>query len=264
MKILQDIIKNKLSEISDRKQLCPIKVLEKRRSFTAPTVPLEKYLTKDSLSGVIAEIKRSSPSAGVFHSKIDITKTSIGFMRSGASALSILTDNKFFSGSIDDLQTARDHNFCPILRKDFILDEYQILESKAYGADCILLIARILKWESLCALVKLSQSLGLSVLVEAHNKNEIIQISSLENVIFGINSRDLDTLEINHDLFAEAINLLPVESIKVAESGIQQPARIDHLRSIGYRGFLIGEKFMRASNPVDEIQEFISNLNRGE
>jgi indole-3-glycerol phosphate synthase len=260
MKILSEIIASKQKEIADRKELYPTKLLEQRKSFTAPVVSIEKYLSRTDLKGIIAEIKRASPSGGIFHEKLNIAETSIGFMQAKASALSILSDNKFFRGSLEDLQIARDNNYCPILRKDFILDEYQIIEAKAYGADCILLIAKILSKLQLRTFTNFAKSLRLSVLIEAHDKEELNTVCEIENVLYGVNSRNLDTLEFNHDLVDEALSVLPKESIKVAESGIRSPERVRELRNKGYLGFLIGEQFMRSTNPTESIQNFISKI----
>src|SRR3954462_11709546 len=145
MNILDQIIEHKRKEVEERKSLYPTKLLEKSIYFSSPTVSLRKYIRRPDLSGVIAEIKRKSPSKGVLNKNVSIERTSIGYMQAGASALSILTDTKFFGGTNEDLTTARKFNFCPILRKDFTVDEYQLIEAKSIGADAILLIAAVLE-----------------------------------------------------------------------------------------------------------------------
>src|SRR5580700_3378362 len=144
MNILDEIIANKKKEVEERKSLYPVKLLEKSIFFTSPVVSLKKYLLRDDKEGIIAEIKRRSPSKGVLNQHISIEKISIGYMQGGASALSVLTDTKFFGGTNEDLIIARKFNYCPILRKDFTIDEYQIIEARYIGADAILLLANVL------------------------------------------------------------------------------------------------------------------------
>ena len=144
MTILEQIIEHKRKEVVQRKELYPIKLLEKSIYFSSPTVSLKQYLVREDKIGIIAEIKRRSPSLGMINAYVDVERTSIGYMQAGASAISVLTDQTFFAGKNEDLTIARKFNYCPILRKDFTVDEYQIIEAKSIGADAILLLANVL------------------------------------------------------------------------------------------------------------------------
>src|ERR1044071_3705561 len=173
MNILEEIIEHKRKEVEERKSLYPVKLLEKSIYFPSPSVSLRKYIQRPDKSGVIAEIKRKSPSKGVLNKNVSIERTSIGYMQAGASALSILTDKQFFGGNNEDLTTARKFNFCPIIRKDFTIDEYQIIEAKSIGADAILLIAAVLDPKLSQALTSFAHSLGMEVLLEVHDEQEL-------------------------------------------------------------------------------------------
>ena len=173
MDILEKIIAHKYREVEERKSLYPVKLLEQSIFFASPVVSLKKYVQRKDKSGIIAEFKRKSPSKGVINSAASVERTSIGYMQAGASALSILTDKEFFGGTSDDLTTARKFNFCPILRKDFVVNEYQIIEAKSIGADAILLIAAALTPARLSELAKVAKGLGLEVLMEVHTKEEL-------------------------------------------------------------------------------------------
>ncbi len=262
MNILEEIVANKIKETEERKSLYPVKLLEKSIHFGAPTVSLKKYLLRPDKSGIIAEIKRKSPSKGVINKYVSIERTSVGYMMAGASALSVLTDEKYFGGSSQDLLTARKYNFCPILRKDFIVDEYQVIESKSIGADVILLIAAVLTPERLKDLVTLARSLKMEVLLEVHNKEEIKSHVRGTDSIVGINNRDLKTFEVNYNTSIELGDFLPENIIRVSESGISDPATIIKLKGHGFKGFLIGEYFMSHSRPEKTCDDFVHNLMR--
>ena len=163
MNILDQIVAYKKQEVAERKELYPIKLLENSLYFSSPTVSLKKYLAREDKSGIIAEFKRKSPSKGIINAYADVEETSIGYMRAGASALSVLTDSHFFGGSGEDLKTARKFNFCPILRKDFTIDAYQVYEARSMGADAILLIAEILSEKEVKQLAELAKSLEMEV-----------------------------------------------------------------------------------------------------
>ena len=173
MNILDQIIEHKRKEVSERKELYPIKFLEQSIFFGTQPVSLKKYIQREDKSGIIAEIKRKSPSKGIINPHVSVERTSIGYMQAGASALSVLTDKNFFGGSNEDLTTARKYNFCPILRKDFTIEEYQIVEAKSIGADAILLIAAVLDASRLKALASFAHTFGLEVLLEVHNEEEL-------------------------------------------------------------------------------------------
>ncbi len=264
MNILEEIVAHKIMETEERKSLYPVKLLEKSIHFGAPAVSLKKYLLRPDKSGIIAEIKRKSPSKGMINKYVSVERTSTGYMMAGASALSILTDEKYFGGSSQDLLTARKFNFCPILRKDFIVDEYQVIETKSIGADAILLIAAVLSPEQLKKLANLARSLNLEVLLEVHNKDEIKNHVRGTDDIIGINNRDLKTFNVNYNTSIELGSLLPENIIKITESGISDPSTIIKLKAHGFKGFLIGEYFMSHSRPEKTCDDFIRNLKRME
>jgi indole-3-glycerol phosphate synthase len=262
MNILDKIIAHKHKEVAERKSLYPVKLLEQSIFFSSPTVSLKKYVQRKDKSGIIAEIKRKSPSKGTINSNVSIERTSIGYMQAGASALSILTDKEFFGGSSDDLTMARKFNFCPILRKDFIVDEYQIVEAKSIGADAILLIAAALPVKRLNELALFAKSLGLEILMEVHTAEELTSNQEAEVDLIGVNNRDLRTFTVSLDVSKELVPLMPKGKVLVSESGIDSPAAILELRKHGYEGFLMGETFMKHSRPEQAAKDFIEELNQ--
>ncbi len=262
MNILDKIVEQKRKEVDERKSIYPIKLLEQSIYFPTPPVSLKKYLLRNDKSGIIAEIKRKSPSKGMINPYISIERTSIGYMQAGASALSVLTDKQFFAGSNDDLTTARKFNFCPILRKDFIIDEYQIIESKSIGADAILLIASILDSGKLKKFCALAHTLGLEVLMEVHDEDELKRNVGAGADLVGVNNRDLRTFQITIDTSKRLSKLITDSMVKVAESGIESPEIIVDLRTYGFRGFLIGQTFMQNSRPEKAALNFIRELKR--
>lgn len=262
MNILEKIIERKKEEVQERKSLYSQKFLEQRIFFETRTVSLKKYLLRKDKSGIIAEIKRKSPSKGVLNPSISIERTSIGYMQAGASALSVLTDQEFFGGSNDDLTTARKFNFCPILRKDFIIDEYQIIEAKSIGADAILLIAAALDGGKLKELAAFAKSLGLETLLEVHSREELDNGLNEHIDLVGVNNRDLTTFEVDLNTSKELAAGIPSEFIKVSESGIISPEQVVDLKTHGYEGFLIGEQFMKESRPERACARFIEKLSQ--
>jgi indole-3-glycerol phosphate synthase len=260
MDILEEILNYKAKEVAERKELYPLRLLEKSIYFDSPCVSMKKYLLRPDKSGVIAEIKRKSPSKGVINPNVSIERTSIGYMQAGASALSILTDQKFFGGSSQDLTEARKFNFCPILRKDFIVDEYQVIESKSIGADVILLIAAALDPKKLKELCSMAHSLGLEVLLEVHNEKEMTDSLSATADLIGVNNRNLKTFELSVDTSRKLAAMIPSSMVKVSESGIDSPETIVDLRKHGFRGFLIGQTFMQHSRPEKAAMDFIKEL----
>ncbi len=259
MNILNTIIDYKKKEIQNHKELVTTKRLEKSLFFGGKTVSLSQYLRRPDKVGIIAEIKRSSPSKGIINDNIDVERLSISYMQSGASALSVLTDSHFFGGSNKDLQIARKYNFCPILRKDFIIDEYQILEAKSIGADCILLIATCLTPSSCKQLVQFAKSLHLEVLLEVHNKIEIQTHYDGNIDLIGVNNRDLKTFNTDIKTSLELYDSLPKEAVKVSESGIKNGKDIKILKECGFDGFLIGGYFMSKSEPSLACKEIIED-----
>ena len=262
MDILEKIIAHKLTEVENRKALFPEKLLEQSVYFEGKTVSLKKYLLREDMSGIIAEFKRNSPSKGVINSHAKVERTTIGYMQAGASALSILTDSEFFGGKNEDLTEARKFNFCPVLRKDFIIDEYQIIEAKSIGADAILLIAAALEPQKLMDLAAFSKGLGLEVLMEVHNQEELENNLSEHLDVVGVNNRNLKTFETSIEVSRGLASLIPDDFVKISESGISDPESIKDLRAYGYKGFLIGETFMKTARPEVTAKEFIDKLNR--
>lgn len=262
MNILEKIIARKEEEVREKKALYSQKLLEQKIYFETKTVSLKKYLLRKDKSGIIAEIKRKSPSRGVLNPAVSVERTSIGYMQAGASALSILTDKEFFGGSNEDLTTARKFNYCPILRKDFIIDEYQIIEAKSIGADAILLIAAALEPSELKKLAGFAKSLGLETLMEVHNREELENGLNEHIDLVGVNNRDLTTFEVDLETSATLGQLIPSDFIKVSESGIHSPEQVVELKSQGYEGFLIGEQFMKESRPEKACARFIEKLSQ--
>jgi indole-3-glycerol phosphate synthase len=264
MNILDEIVAHKRKETEERKSLYPVRLLEQSIYFATPCVSMRHYVRRPDKSGIIAEIKRKSPSKGVINAHVSVERVSIGYMQAGASAISVLTDQKYFGGSNEDLTTARKFNFCPILRKDFTADEYQILEAKSIGADVILLIAAALDAASLKSLTTFAHSLGLEVLLEVHTREELEYSLDAGADLIGVNNRDLKTFKISLDVSKELAPLIPDSVVKVSESGIESPETIIELRSFGYQGFLMGQNFMQHGSPEKACKEFIDELRRRE
>ncbi len=262
MDILEKIIAYKKAEVAERKALFPVKLLEKSIYFETPTVSLSHYLLREDKLGIIAEFKRHSPSKGNINPYAKVEEVTIGYMQAGASALSVLTDTQFFKGKNADLTEARKFNFCPILRKEFIINEYQIIEAKSIGADAILLIAECLDKRKLAQLAKFAQSLGLEVLTEIHAADQLDKLTPEINVV-GINNRNLKTFEVNIQTSKDLFPLIPDPFIKISESGISDPGTIIDLKTYGFQGFLIGEQFMKAASPAKACQQFIQAVKEG-
>lgn len=262
MDILEKIVAYKRKEVEDRKSLYPVKLLEQSIYFNTAPVSMSKYVTRDDLSGIIAEFKRRSPSKGIINAYASVERTTIGYMQAGASALSVLTDQPSFGGANADLTTARKFNYCPIIRKDFTIDEYQIIEAKSIGADAILLIAAILTPEEVKQLCRFAQSFGLEVLLEVHDESELRQNAEAGANLIGVNNRNLKTFEVSIDHSKELAPLIPDGVVKVSESGISDPATIIELKNYGYSGFLMGENFMKQSRPEQAARKFITALRK--
>ena len=211
-------------------------------------------------SGIIAEFKRKSPSKGNINLYAPVGASTLAYMQAGASALSVLTDKEFFGGKNADLTEARNYNYCPILRKDFIIDEYQVIEAKSIGADADLLIGALLNKGRVTQLAKLSTSLGMEVLFEIHDEKEIDMLCP-EIAHAGINNRNLQTFEIDIENALRLAEKLPAGMIKIAESGISTAEQVATFKQRGFHGFLIGEQFMKESQPGLACKKFIRQLN---
>lgn len=262
MNILDKIIAYKQKEVEERKSLYPVKLLEQSIYFATQPVSMKRYIQRDDLTGIIAEFKRKSPSKGIINAYAAVERTTMGYMQAGASALSVLTDKPSFGGSNEDLTMARKYNFCPIIRKDFTIDEYQIVEAKSIGADAILLIAAVLTPKTASRLCGFAHSLGMEVLLEVHDEDELKQHLEAGADLIGVNNRNLKTFEVSIDTSKRLASLIPDQVVKVSESGITDPNTIVELRKYGYQGFLMGENFMKHSRPDKAAREFVHELRK--
>ncbi len=258
MNILEKIIEQKKIEVERRKLLTPVAELERHGLFTRKTFSLRKALLDETKTGIIAEFKRRSPSKGTINDSARVVDTTAAYTKCGASGLSVLTDEDFFGGSAGDLLMAR-VNAIPILRKDFIIDEYQVIETKAMGADVILLIAACLTVTQVTTLATLARSLGLETLLEIHNEEELRHICD-EIDLVGINNRDLKTFEVDINRSVQLSKQIPADKVIIAESGIDDVQTIRLFKQAGFNGFLIGEKFMKAVDPAAEFEQFVQKL----
>lgn len=256
MTILETIIIQKRKAVDEAKEKNRILKLEGSKYFQRNTLPLTDYVVDPGKTGIIAEFKRKSPSKGIINSEASIEEVTTGYFRSGASALSILTDTEFFGGTTADLSRARELNPIPILRKDFIIDEYQIIEAKSVGADAILLIAAALNINETKELARFARSLNLQVLLEVHNAAELSHLNEFVNLV-GVNNRDLKTFAVDTEISAQLAGEIPAGFIKISESGITSPLILKRLRGCGYQGFLIGESFMRTPEPALAFSDFV-------
>jgi len=259
MNILDKIIANKKKEVAERKSLYPIKFLEKNIYFTSPAVSLKKFILREDKVGIIAEFKRKSPSKGIINQDAPVQQTTVGYANAGASALSILTDTEFFGGRNEDIISARKQNNIPILRKEFIVDEYQIVEAKSIGADAILLLANVLSANEIKQFATVAKWLGLEVLLEIRDKSELQSVNILIDCI-GVNNRNLKDFKVDVKHSFELAELIPKDFIKISESGIDSAKTIYELKKVGFNGFLIGETFMKHSHPEVACADFIKEV----
>lgn len=259
MNILDKIIFDKKREVELKKSIIPVSQLESSVLFDSRTISLSKIL-RSSQTGIIAEHKRRSPSKSEINYNFTVEEVVKGYESAGVCGISVLTDGKYFGGSLDDLLLARASVNVPLLRKEFIVDEYQILEAKAHGADLILLIAAVLTREEIKQLSEFAESLGLEVLLEVHNLEELRKSIMPSLNMIGVNNRNLKTFEVSLDFSKALASEIPNEFVKVSESGISSIEAINELKPYGYKGFLIGENFMKTDNAGASAKEFISKL----
>jgi indole-3-glycerol phosphate synthase len=258
MNILDTIIAHKRTEVAGKKAAMPIGMLEKSPFFSRPTLSLNAALRDPGSTGIIAEFKRRSPSKGVINDKVSVAEVTRGYTAGGAAGLSVLTDQQFFGGNEGDLCVARG-NAIPILRKEFIIDEYQIVEARAIGADVILLIAACLSPLAVKRLAGFALGLGLEVLLEIHGEEELEHICD-ETAIVGVNNRDLKTFTVDIDRSIRLSRQIPAGKLLVAESGISRVETIVQMRGAGFSGFLIGESFMKEADPGAAFGRFVGEL----
>lgn len=259
MNILEEIVAWKKQEVAERKQKVPVRELEQAIYFSRENYSLRAFLLDPVGTGIIAEFKRKSPSKGIFNAVAKPEIIAGAYAHYGASGLSILTDEKYFAGSSDDLRAARAACNIPILRKDFMIDEYQVIEAKAMGADVILLIAACLTKEQVGQLAFFARSLGLEVLLEIHSGEELEKLSPAVTIV-GVNNRNLATFKVDINRSIALAEQIPDEFVKIAESGISSPETILELRRAGFRGFLIGENFMKEKDPGEAFRLFVDWL----
>ena len=258
MNILDKIIEHKKTEVAQRKLTVPLADLQKSKFYSRETLSLKDFLLHRNRTGIIAEFKRQSPSRGVINGNADVVAVTTAYANNGASCLSVLTDETFFGGSTSDLMKAR-INEIPILRKDFIIDEYQITEAKAMGADVILLIAACLSVPGVKYLAGFAKKLGLDVLLELHAEEELEHICD-ETGFIGINNRNLKTFEVDIERSLKMAQKIPGDKIKIAESGIGSATTIELFRKNGFQGFLMGENFMKEADPGKAFAKFVREL----
>ncbi len=254
--ILERILARKREEIAERRRRVGQRELEQRLDSASPPRGFVEALRRRRASGqpaVIAEIKKASPSRGVIRADFDPPAIARSYERGGAACLSVLTDVDFFQGADDDLVGARAACNLPVIRKDFIIDPYQVVEARAMGADCILLIVAALDQPQLDALYRQARDLGLDVLVEVHDREEMLRALELGLTMVGVNNRDLRRFETRLDTSLELLDLLPDEVFMVTESGIHSREDVRRLRAAGIDAFLVGEAFMRAEDPGEEL-----------
>jgi len=226
---------------------------------TAKKHRLRENLERDQIN-IIAEIKRASPSKGVINDKIDVAETAQSYEKGGACAISVLTEEDRFKGSLEDLRTVRNVVNLPILRKDFNFDEFQIYEAAESGADVVLLIAAMLSDDDLAKLHKLAEvDLGLDALVEVHTAEELERVKKIGARLIGVNNRDLHTFKVSLDVSRELIKAAPAGALMITESGITTREEILELRELGFSGFLIGETLMRSGNVEQELRKLATN-----
>ena len=261
MNILDKIVADKRKEVGLKKSILPASQYEKSVLFERQPNSLSEAL-RNSETGIIAEHKRRSPSKSTINQNTNVGQVAQGYEKAGVCGMSVLTDIKYFGGCIEDLLLARASVEIPLLRKEFIIDEYQLLEAKAYGADVILLIAAVLSRQEIKHLSEFAKSLGLEVLLEVHNQEELEKSVMPSLDMLGVNNRNLKTFEVSLDTSKELSMLIPDDFVKVSESGISSIEAIKSLKEFGYRGFLIGENFMKTDNPGKSAKMFIDQLNK--
>jgi indole-3-glycerol phosphate synthase len=258
MNILDSIVAHKKTEVAERKRNTFVGSLEKEVLFGKQTHSLVSFLLDAGKTGIIAEFKRKSPSKGIINDKATVHDVTMAYAAHGASGISVLTDEIFFGGTLTDLVEANINNI-PLLRKDFMIDEYQLIEAKAYGADVILLIAACLTVNEVKALAVSAKNLGLEVLLEIHNEEELAHICDEVDMV-GVNNRNLKTFEVNINTSLDLINKIPKYKPAIAESGISNVDTIVTLQRAGFKGFLVGENFMKQASPSVAFADFVNQL----
>lgn len=260
MTILDKIIAQKKAEVAEAKKRVSAEELKQYPLFNRTCYSLRESIFHPGRTGIIAEFKRASPSKGLINGSAAVQDVVKGYQEAGASAVSVLTDPEFFKGSLADLTAAREALRLPLLRKEFVIDTYQIAEAKAYGADIILLIAACLSPGEVEELACYAKDIGLNVLLEVHNENELASNLSSSVDAIGVNNRNLKNFNVDLNHSYDLVGKIPEYYIKVSESGIADPETINQLKKAGFNGFLIGENFMKTEDPAAAIKEFSAQL----
>lgn len=260
MNILDQIVHTKKAEVEMAKKLVSVHALESGAYFDRQPYSLKEFMLAPERNGIIAEFKRRSPSKGVINDHSTVIEVTNGYAAAGASAISVLTDADYFGGHPKDLMEARAANSVPLLRKDFMIDEYQIVEAKAFGADIILLIAAILSPAQIDTFSKLAKSLGLNVLLEVHNREELERSINPNLDAIGVNNRNLADFSVDIQTSFDLVKEIPDEFLKISESAISDPKIINQLKLAGFNGFLIGENFMKTANPGAAMRQFTEEM----
>lgn len=258
--ILQEIVATKRAEIDRRKRETDFQALYRQAETPRTTRHSLREALRSSSTGIISEFKRRSPSKGWINRDADVQSVVRAYQQAGATALSVLTDTPYFGGTDDDLRAARQACSLPILRKDFTIDEFQLVESRALGADAVLLIAAALTREQCRRFAEIAHQLELEVLLEIHDQSELDYYSEYVDVL-GVNNRNLGSFHTDVANSFRLIEQMPQEATPISESGISNPDTVKELRTIGFKGFLIGENFMKTEAPGDSLKSFINALN---
>ena len=256
MDILERILAAKRIEVEAEKRAVPMRRAIEMASAAAPPHPFVPALKRPGVN-VIAEVKRASPAKGAIRASAAPGEVARAYAEAGAAAISVLTDARFFLGAPEHLQEVRREVEVPLLRKDFLFEEYQVYRSRALGADAVLLIARVLQRRLLTTLIGISRSLEMEALVEVHSEDDVAKAIDCGATLFGVNNRDLATLQTNLETSVRLASLLPPQAVKVSESGIENRADIERLRGCGYDAFLVGERLMRDADPGAALRALI-------
>ena len=259
--ILKRILTNTKSEVSTLKKTIKISELEASPFFNRRGKSLKNALLQAQQPGIIAEFKRKSPSAGPIHQNASVQSIVRGYVNAGVAGISVLTDEQFFGGKIEDLRQARQITETPILRKDFIIDEFQLYEAKAYGADVVLLIAEALEKDELEKLAEKAKEIGLEVLCEVHSSNQLDKLNEFVDIV-GVNNRNLSSFDVSLDTSIDLLKQLPADVAKISESGFENAEDVKRLHEQGFHGFLIGSYFMSQEEPAETAAEFIGAVER--
>jgi indole-3-glycerol phosphate synthase len=258
--ILDKIVANRKEEVSKQKRRTPLSEIQSKINHNYKCISLSNRLKSSGASGIIAEFKRQSPSKGIINDRVQPEIVTKGYSDAGVSGLSVLTDSKYFGGSTADFIAARKANpFTPLLRKDFMIDEYQIYESQLLEADVILLIAAVLEKATISRFTTIAHELGMEVLLELHDEGEIDKVDKNVDMI-GINNRNLKDFKVDINRSIKLLNQLPANAVRISESGLSDPEMVNFLRNCGFLGFLMGENFMKSDNPAKACHDFMVGL----